>query len=89
VPSTRNFTPTTPTLSEAVAVMVTVPETVVLLAGPVMLTVGALVSSVACGAAAITCAKADGAGVAALATSAVTGADNAVIDGSARACRSP
>ena len=39
-----NCTPTTPTLSEAVAVRVTVPDTVAPLAGAVKLTVGAVVS---------------------------------------------
>ena len=42
--STRNCTPATPTLSEAVAVRVTVPETVALGAGAVMVAVGGVVS---------------------------------------------
>ncbi len=42
--SSRNCTPTTPTLSEALAVTVTVPFTVAPLAGAVMLTVGGVVS---------------------------------------------
>src|SRR5207248_3290088 len=46
-PSSRNCTPATPTLSEASAVTFTVPLTVALLAGAVMLTVGAMVSAVA------------------------------------------
>ena len=40
-PSSRNWTPTTPTLSAAVAETVTVPETVAPLAGAVMVTVAA------------------------------------------------
>src|SRR5207245_2084060 len=43
-PSTLNWTPATPTLSAALAVTVTVPETVAPLAGEVMLTVGGVVS---------------------------------------------
>src|SRR5439155_327802 len=43
-PSSKNCTPTTPTLSEALAVTVIVPETVAPPAGEVMLTVGAVVS---------------------------------------------
>src|SRR5712691_7161144 len=43
-PSSRNCTPTTPTLSEALAVTLIVPETVAPEAGEVMLTVGAVVS---------------------------------------------
>ncbi len=42
--SSRNCTPTTPTLSEALAVTVTVPFTVAPLAGAVILTVGGVVS---------------------------------------------
>ena len=42
--STRNCTPATPTLSVAVAVRVTVPETVALGAGAVMVAVGGVVS---------------------------------------------
>jgi hypothetical protein len=45
VPSTRNFTPTTPTLSDASAVRVTVPDTVEPAAGDVTETVGAVVSA--------------------------------------------
>ena len=44
VPSSRNFTPATPTLSEAVALKVTVPDTVAPSAGPIRLTVGAVIS---------------------------------------------
>ena len=44
VPSSLNCTPVTPTLSEAVAVRVTVPDTVAPAAGAVRLTVGAGVS---------------------------------------------
>ena len=88
MPSTLNCTTVTPTLSEALALRGTVPDTVALLAGAVRLTVGALVSPArpdcwVCGDAAFICAKADGAAVA---SAAVTGADNAVIDVSARAC---
>ena len=43
-PSSWNCTPTTPTLSEAVAETVTVPETVAPELGDVTLTVGAVVS---------------------------------------------
>src|SRR5207247_2198184 len=43
-PSRKNWTPATPTLSEAVAVTDTGPETVAPLAGAVMLTVGGVVS---------------------------------------------
>ena len=43
-PFTRNWTPATPTLSEAVALSVTVPETVVPAAGAVIDTVGGVVS---------------------------------------------
>src|SRR5437660_1467507 len=43
-PSILNCTPTTPTLSDAVAVIVVVPETVAPLAGAVILTVGGVVS---------------------------------------------
>src|SRR5437867_3342027 len=43
-PSSRNCTPTTPTLSEAFAVTVTAPLTVAALLGPVTLTVGGVVS---------------------------------------------
>src|SRR5437899_1048375 len=43
-PSSRNWTPATPTLSDAVAVIVVVPETVAPLAGAVTLTVGGVVS---------------------------------------------
>ena len=43
-PSSWNCTPTTPTLSEALAETVTVPETVAPDVGDVMLTVGAVVS---------------------------------------------
>ena len=43
-PSSRNCTPTTPTLSEALAETVTVPVTVAPLAGAVIETVGAVVS---------------------------------------------
>src|SRR5258708_38994219 len=43
-PSSRNCTPATPTLSEALAVTVTVPDTVWPLLGEVMLTVGGVVS---------------------------------------------
>jgi hypothetical protein len=46
VPSSRNWTPTTPTLSEAVAETVTVPDTVAPLAGAVIVTVGGLLSTV-------------------------------------------
>ena len=45
LPSSRNCTPATPTLSVAVAVRVTVPDTVASLAGAVTLTVGAVVSA--------------------------------------------
>src|SRR5712664_4186468 len=44
MPSSWNCTPTTPTLSEALAVTVIVPETLAPDAGEVMLTVGAVVS---------------------------------------------
>ena len=44
VPSSWNCTPATPTLSEAPAVTLTVPETVSPLAGDVRLTVGGVVS---------------------------------------------
>src|SRR5438128_1534497 len=44
-PSSLNCTPTTPTLSEAVAETVTVPETVAPLAGAVIATVGVVVST--------------------------------------------
>src|SRR5882762_1180694 len=43
-PSSRNWTPATPTLSDALAVTVMVPLTVAPVAGAVMLTVGAVVS---------------------------------------------
>ena len=43
-PSSWNCTPATPTLSEALAETVTVPETVAPEVGDVMLTVGAVVS---------------------------------------------
>src|SRR5438093_3152908 len=43
-PSSMNWTPTTPTLSEALAVTLIVPETVVPDKGDVMLTVGGVVS---------------------------------------------
>jgi hypothetical protein len=43
-PSSRNWTPATPTLSEALAETVIVPETVAPALGEVMLTVGAVVS---------------------------------------------
>ena len=43
-PSTKNWTPATPTLSEAEALTVVVPETVAPEAGDVMLTVGGVVS---------------------------------------------
>jgi hypothetical protein len=43
-PSTKNWTPVTPTLSEAEALTVVVPETVAPEAGDVMLTVGGVVS---------------------------------------------
>ena len=43
-PSSLNCTPTTPTLSEAVAATLTVPETVAPAAGAVIDTVGAVVS---------------------------------------------
>src|SRR5690349_16402278 len=43
-PSTFNWTPTTPTLSDAEAERVTVPETVALAAGVVQVTIGAVVS---------------------------------------------
>ena len=44
MPSNWNCTPTTPTLSEALAVTVIVPETLAPKAGEVMLTDGAVVS---------------------------------------------
>jgi hypothetical protein len=44
-PSTKNWTPATPTLSEAEALTVVVPETVAPDDGEVMLTVGAVVSA--------------------------------------------
>src|SRR6185295_9045602 len=44
LPSTRNCTPTTPTLSDALAVTVVVPPTVAPFAGAVTLTVGGVVS---------------------------------------------
>ena len=44
VPPSRNCTPTTPTLSDALALTVTLPETVALLAGAVIETVGGVVS---------------------------------------------
>jgi hypothetical protein len=62
-----------------------VPDTVAPLAGAVRLTVGAVVSSLVRDVPAFTCVKADGAGMAALATSTVTGADNCMVDVSARA----
>ena len=43
-PSTRNCTPATPTLSDALAETAVVPETVALLDGDVMDTAGAVVS---------------------------------------------
>ena len=43
-PSTKNWTPETPTLSEAEALTVVVPETVAPEAGEVMLTDGGVVS---------------------------------------------
>src|SRR5437773_662287 len=43
-PSSQNWTPTTPTSSDAVAAMVVVADTVALFAGAVMLTVGGAVS---------------------------------------------
>src|SRR6267378_4924082 len=43
-PSRRNWTPATPTLSDALAVTVVVPLTVAPVAGAVMLTVGGVVS---------------------------------------------
>src|SRR2546426_2492693 len=43
-PSRRNWTPTTPTLSDALALIVVVPETVAPPAGAVRLTVGGVVS---------------------------------------------
>jgi hypothetical protein len=43
-PSRRNWTPTTPTLSVAVAETVTVPDTVASLVGAVIVTVGGVVS---------------------------------------------
>src|SRR5205823_9326691 len=43
-PSSLNWTPATPTLSEALAVTLVVPETGAPLAGAVMLTVGGVVS---------------------------------------------
>src|SRR5205085_1605006 len=43
-PSMQNWTPTTPTLSAALAATLTVPETVVPLVGPVTDAVGACVS---------------------------------------------
>jgi hypothetical protein len=63
VPSTLNCTTVTPTLSEALALTVTVvPDTVAPAAGAVRVTVGALVSPTrpdcwVCGVAAFTCAK--------------------------------
>jgi hypothetical protein len=45
VPSTKNWTPATPTLSEAEALTVVVPETVAPDDGEVMLTVGGVVSA--------------------------------------------
>src|SRR5438128_8342752 len=45
-PSSRNCTPATPTLSEAVAVTVTTPDTVAPALGDVTLTVGGVVSVV-------------------------------------------
>src|SRR5260221_10449981 len=44
LPSTRNCTPATPTLSDAVALTVVVPDTVAPFAGELMLTLGAVVS---------------------------------------------
>src|SRR6185295_3566031 len=44
-PSTKNCTPATPTLSEAVALTLIVPDTVAPFAGAVMLTVGGVVSA--------------------------------------------
>src|SRR5438477_583236 len=46
-PSRKNWTPATPTLSAAVAVTDTGPETVAPLAGAVMLTLGGVVSALA------------------------------------------
>ena len=46
-PSSLNWTPETPTLSEAVAVMLTLPETAAPLAGDVRETVGRVVSGAA------------------------------------------
>ena len=43
-PSSRNWTPATPTLSVALALTLTVPDTVAPAAGAVMATVGAVVS---------------------------------------------
>jgi hypothetical protein len=45
-PSSRNWTPTTPMLSEAVAETVTVPDTVAPPAGALIATLGALLSTV-------------------------------------------
>ena len=44
-PSTRNCTPATPTLSDAVALTVVVPDTLAPFAGELMLTLGAVVSA--------------------------------------------
>jgi len=88
-PSSLNCTPATPeptALSMAVADRVTVPDTVPL--GAVTLTVGAVVSGLVCRAA-FTCAKVVVDVVVALAKSTVAGADNCIVDVSARACRSP
>ena len=77
-----NCTPATPTLSEALAVTVTVPDTVAPAAGAVRLTVGAVVSPPGarpdcwvCGVAAFTCAKVV-VDVVVAAASTVTGADS-------------
>jgi len=65
--SPKNCTPTTPTLSEALAVIFTVPRTVAPSLGEVMLTVGGVVSPEGGGG--------GGGGGGALATVTVTGAE--------------
>ena len=96
-PSTLNCTPATPTLSEAVAVRVTVPDTVAPLAGAVRLTVGAVVSPPGRRGPIVGSAVPPPSPAQRSSSMSwrrwrrltVTGADNCLIDGSARACRSP
>ncbi len=86
MPSTRNCTPATPTLSEAVALRGTVPDTNAFTVGAVTLTVGTVVSGLVRDVVALACAKVVVDVVVALATATVIGADNCIVDVSARAC---